>query len=456
MQHDLKDLFSRGVSKFIDPGERFKKKLEAEPEKVVIKFGVDPTRPDLHLGHAVCLRKLRKFQELGCKVVFLVGDFTASIGDPTGKSKVRPELDQKEAEANVQTYLAQVGKILMVNDPKRFAWIRNSDWFVGVNDVQAAKNVAYEIQQDNQNMRIEFPAGSTPAKAAIWEKTRMQVQMGCHQIKSFSLINVLSVLRQITHGQLIERDMFQERLKAGDPLFMHEMLYPILQGIDSSTLFDIFGACDLELGGTDQHFNMLMGRTVLEMNKKTPQAVMTLDILEGTDGKEKMSKSLDNYIGISEPPTEIFGKTMRIPDELIPRWVELTTDLNAADFVQRLKKENPKTLKVELAKSIISQYYDAAAAAAAAEEFDRVHAGGSSGQPDEIPEIKIEEGNWNVIELLVQAKLVASKSDARRLIEGGGVKANGEKVESIDAGFEVGKTELVLQVGKRKWARISS
>jgi len=275
------------------------------------------------------------------------------------------------------------------------------------------------------------------------------------RVRHYSFINVLAVLRKISHSRLIERDMFQERIKNQQPIFMHEMLYPVIQGIDSNVIADIFGSCDLEVGGTDQHFNMLMGREILEVNSKKPQSVLTLPILEGTDGKEKMSKSLDNFIGIIESPTDIFGKTMRIPDELVPRWVELATDLDEKEFEKRLKKENPKNLKIELAREIVRIYHSDATADAAVNEFARLFSGDSkSGQPDEIPEIAIEEGSWGIVELLNSAKLVSSKSEARRLIEQGGVRANDSKVEKVDQNFEVGKLELILQVGKRRWAKI--
>lgn len=437
-------------------------KLQKDPTKVVIKYGVDPTRPDIHLGHAVCLRKLREFQDLGCRVVFLIGDLTAQIGDPTGKSKIRPEVDQAAVEHNVRTYLDQAGKILLT-DPAHFAWIRNSDWFVSVTDIIAANGADFTITQTSKatgksgEIKIRFEPNSTVAKAVVWEKTRMQLTHNKKNIKNYTFLNILSILRKITLARLSERDMFQERIKKNEPVFMHEMLYPVIQGIDSSVLADIFGSCDLELGGTDQHFNMLMGREIMELNKKSPQAVITLPILEGTDGKEKMSKSADNYIGIAESPTDIYGKTMRIPDALITKWVELCTELPVEDFEKRLKKkENPRDLKADLAQELVRIYHGLEAAAKAPVEFDRIFKSGGSGQPDEISEIKIEEGSWNVIELLLAAKLVTSKSEARRLIEQGGVKADDQKILTIEANFELGKKPLLLQVGKRKWARIIS
>jgi tyrosyl-tRNA synthetase len=447
---DLKKILSRGVVEMI--GEKdLEKKLKDNPEKVVIKYGVDPTRPDIHLGHAVCLRKLREFQDMGCKVVFLIGDFTARIGDPTGKSKIRPEIDQAEVEANVKTYLEQAGQVLKTN-PENFVWIRNSDWFVSMHDVRAPDGTKLTIEAGGQKLESPpLPGNHFLARANAWVSSRMQKG----SIKHYSFINILAVLRKISHSRLVERDMFQTRIKNSEPIFMHEMLYPVIQGIDSNVLADIFGSCDLEVGGTDQHFNMLMGRDVMEMNQKKAQAVLTLPILEGTDGKEKMSKSMDNYIGITESPTEIFGKTMRIPDELISRWVELGTDLDAKDFEKRLKKENPRDIKAELAQELVRIYHGDEAAQKAPEEFARIFSGkGDKGRPDTIPEVQIEEGSWGIIELLSSAKLIDSKSDGRRLIEQGGVKVNDKKVEKVDANFEIGKDELILQVGKRKWAKV--
>lgn len=449
---DIQQILTRGVAELIG-GEEFRKKLETDPTKVVIKYGVDPTRPDIHLGHAVCLRKLRELQDIGCRVVFLVGDFTAQIGDPTGKNKLRPEVDQAAVEHNLKTYLEQAGKILLT-DQAHFAWIRNSDWFVSMHDITAPDGMQLSIATSDSEMTTPpLPGNHILAKAKAWEESRMQK----HKINHYSFINILSVLRKLTHAKLIERDMFQERLKAGEPIWMHEMLYPVIQGIDSNVIANIFGSCDLELGGTDQHFNMLMGRNVMEMNDKQPQAVMSLPILEGTDGVTKMSKSSDNYISINETPAEIYGKTLRIPDELIPRWAELLTTLDTASLTERAKAgENPKVLKSELAKAIIAQYHGMEAAEAAEAEFDRVHAGGGNGEPDEIPEIQMEEGTWGIVELLAQAKLTTSKSEARRLIEGGGVRVNGEKVESIEQSYTVGGESLTLQVGRRRWARIIS
>lgn len=424
-------------------GDDLRAKLLADPSRVVVKYGVDPTRPDIHLGHAVCLRKLREFQQLGCRIVFLIGDFTALIGDPTGKNKLRPEVGLKEVHANMQTYTAQARKIL---DFENLTIVQNSTWFMSFDELWLARGQALPFPPEDATLLNEY----------LRERTEWETQ--ANKVRQFvSLGNLIGNCRKVTHDQLIQRDMFQARKTANEAIYMNEMLYPILQGIDSLVIAKAFGSCDVELGGTDQYFNMLMGRQMVERDacELTPQAVITTPILEGTDGKEKMSKSLDNYISLVDTPADMLGKTLRIPDELIVRWVELTTNLDAKEFAAQLAAgRNPKELKMALAAQLVSQYHGEAAAQAAVAEFDRVHAGGSSGLPDEIEDVAMEGGSWNVVELLVAAKLVASKSDARRLIEGGGVRANGEKVASHEAGLAVGDGELILQVGKRRFARI--
>src|SRR3989344_1552911 len=355
---DLKDLFGRGVNDFIDPegkfAEKVKNKIAGKYNKpIVIKFGVDPTRPDIHLGHAVVFRKLRKFQDLGCKVIFLIGDITAHIGDPSGRSTVRPELEQKEIEANMKTYLEQVGKILLT-EPEVFSWIRNSDWFVSINDIISPKS----------NDILD--------KTNHWIQTRMQKG----NINSHSLMNLLWTLRHITHSRLIERDMFQERIKRGEELYMHEMMYPVLQGIDSYILAKIYGSCDLEIGGNDQTFNMLIGRDVMKFNNISQQAVMALRIIEGLDGKEKMSKNLGNYIAITESPNEMFGKIMSIPDTSTINYFELAT-YEPVDEIEKIKKaisdgKNPRDFKIRLAKEVVAIYHGEQKAKEAEKNFIKV------------------------------------------------------------------------------------
>ena len=233
----IDEIFLRGVGEFIDPEGLFRKKLEANPEKIVIKLGVDPNRPDIHLGHAVILHKLRKFQDLGCKVIFLIGDITAMIGDPTGKSKIRPEIEHQEIQKNMKTYLDQVDRILL-KDPKVFAWTMNSDWLVSINDIIAPENQTISINVGDKTVATTSPLPSNHilAKAHHWEKTRMQKD----NINSYTLISLLAILRKITFNRLIERDMFQERIKEGLPVYMHEMMYPVIQGIDSNAISNIF------------------------------------------------------------------------------------------------------------------------------------------------------------------------------------------------------------------------
>lgn len=419
----IDELFSRGVAQLVDPDGSFRKKVEAKMRgeykaDIVIKLGVDPTRPDIHLGHAVILRKLRAFQDIGCKVIFLIGDYTSQIGDPTGKSKVRPEISQAEIEKNMQTYLDQVGKILKT-DSTVFSWIRNSDWFTEVTDIQPSNPAA--IIRFNTGF---FRADSFIGKAIIWMNTRMQKSvLKNNVIHTVSFSRVLATLRHITHARLIERDMFQERIKAGHELYMHEMLYPVIQGIDSSVLATIYGSCDLEIGGTDQTFNMLVGRDVMRMNKQPEQAVMSMDILEGLDGKEKMSKSLDNYVGITDEPSDMFGKIMSIPDTLIARYYTLAT-YESKDAVAEISKNlasgalHPKQAKMRLAHEIVSMHHGEIAAAAAENDFTETFSLGKA--PKDVREISLLS-TATLVDALIEAKCAASRGEARRLIEQGAV-----------------------------------
>lgn len=455
MKDRLDALFSRGVASFIDPGDVFRKKIEAKisgayKKDIIIKLGVDPTRPDIHLGHAVVIRKLRAFQDLGCKIIFLIGDYTAQIGDPTGKSKVRPEVSQKEIEANMKTYLLQINKILKTT-PESFSWIRNSDWFLDVADVRPKANLRVKL-----NSLIINPS-SFVGKALIFEETRMQkTHLKLKNIYTFSLTRVLSVLRKITHARLIERDMFKERLKSGDELFMHEMLYPVLQGIDSSVIADVYGSCDLEIGGTDQTFNMLMGRDVLKVTGKEEQAVMSVEILEGLDGKEKMSKSLDNYVGISDEPNDMYGKIMSIPDTLITRYFKLatfTTDEDIEKMEADLSSGNlhPKNAKMNLARQIVAMYHGEKHAEKAENSFTETFSKGEI--PKDVPSFAVGKDTL-ILDALVASSSVSSKSEARRLIEQGAV-TNLESDEKISSDgivapgtYRVGKHRFIKFIEK--------
>lgn len=462
-KQDYSEIFERGVSEFIDPDDTFKEKLEKKirgeyPKDIVIKYGVDPTAPDIHLGHAVVFRKLRKFQDLGCRVVFLVGDFTAQIGDPSGKSKIRPELELKEIEKNMKTYLEQVGKILKT-DKDVFTWIRNSDWFTAITDLAfpPGHKVNLELEQAGQKIKLSVDANSFIGKAVVFEQTRMQVRdIGLKEkVSVVTLRSFLRGLRRITHSRLIDRDLFQERIKKGEELFMHEVMYPVLQGIDSQVLHQIFGSCDLEIGGSDQTFNMLFGRDVMKNEGQPPQSVLATRLLEGTDGNEKMSKSLGNYIGITEEPIEMYGRVMSIPDSSIINYFELATYAPMKDIEQMKKdlekeKVNPRDLKMRLAREIVAEYHGEDAASKAEEGFVRTFQ--KKEIPEEMPVVKAKKGG-KLADVLLREKLVKSKSDFRRLVEEGAVTdlERGEKIE--DPNFQI-KEPLVLKIGKHRFVKI--
>ena len=459
IEERIEEIFKRGVGTFVDPDDIFRKKLIAKAkgtskEEIIIKFGVDPTRPDIHLGHAVVLRKLRQLQDMGCKVVFLIGDFTAQIGDPTGKSKSRPEIEQAAVEENVKTYLEQVGKILTL-DAAVFSWIRNSDWFYSVTDItlDPTMQVNWNIK-DNEGIERVIPMNdpnSFVSKALVFDKTRMQTSMLKKNARGVTFATILSILRRITMSQLIERDMFQDRIKNHEPLFMHEMLYPVMQGIDSSILFDIYESCDLEVGGTDQTFNMLMGRTVMEVAKKRPQAVLAFELLVGLDGKEKMSKSLDNYVGITDEPNDMFGKLMSIPDAVLPKYFELCT-YTPLHTVQEIEKNlgtgklHPKEIKMNLAEQIVEIYHGAPLGKSARENF--VNTFQKKEIPDDIAVVKVKKGTL-LVDALLEAGVVESKTDFRRLLTDGAIRKNGE--EKLVNPQEAINEHIVLKVGKLRF-----
>jgi tyrosyl-tRNA synthetase len=454
---DVEEVLSRSVGSFIDPENSFRDKLEKKAQgdydkDIVIKLGVDPTRPDIHLGHAVILRKLRQFQDLGCKVIFLVGDVTAQIGDPTGKSKIRPEITGEEVQKNMQTFLDQVGKILST-DEKVFSWITNSEWFLNVTDLAVDPNLKIEID----GKPIE--PNSIVGKAVIFENTRMQKNaLKKNQIINFTLRQFLATLRNITHSRLIDRDMFQDRLKSGGELYMQEMMYPVLQALDSVAIAQIYGSCDLEIGGTDQTFNMLMGRDVMKMNGLPEQAVMALEIIPGTDGKEKMSKSLDNYIAITDSANDMYGKVMSIPDNAIGTYFKLATYTPLAE-VEEIEKElskgktNPKDLKMRLARQIVAEYHGEEAGKTAEANFTETFSKG--GIPTDMPVIKTAEGAKLVDILLSEPGLIESKSEWRRLVEEGAVSdaLTGERISSADALLE---KSITLKIGKRRFVKIET
>jgi len=374
--------------------EDLRKKLERSAKTgkpLRVKWGADPTAPDIHIGHTVVIRKLKAFQELGHTAIFLIGDFTGLIGDPSGKSVTRPPLSREEIDANAETYKTQIFKLL---DPDKTEIRFNSEW-----------------------------------------------------MDKFGAADFVRLTSRVTVKQILERDDFTKRLNEEKPIALHELLYPLVQGYDSVAL-----NADVELGGTDQKFNLLVGRNLQREYAQEPQVVITTPLLEGLDGVQKMSKSLGNYIGIDEPPSEIFGKVMSVSDDLMWRYYELLTDSTPNEIeAMKTSDENPRNLKVNLAKLIIKDFHSNQAAAEAEEEFNRRFV--KKEIPDEIEETQIAAGNYKLVNLLVQTNLAASKGEARRLVEQGGVKIGGEKVSNVSAEIEL-KDEILLQVGKRKFLRI--
>ncbi len=358
-----------------------------------VKLGADPTAPDIHIGHTVVIRKLRAFQDLGHTAIFLIGDFTGMIGDPSGKNATRPPLSREEIMANAETYKTQIFKLL---DPEKTEIRFNSEWF------------------------------------------ERQGSAGFIKLASHTTVK-----------QILERDDFEKRMNENRPIALHELLYPLVQGYDSVAL-----EADVELGGTDQKFNLLMGRNLQREYQQEPQVIITTPLLKGLDGVQKMSKSLNNYIGIDEAPNEMFGKVMSISDDLMWEYYEFLTDLSPTE-IEALKSsgENPRNIKVKLAKFIIRDFHSAEAADAA--ESDFIARFVKKEIPDRIEEAAIAGGSYNLAELLVQTNLAPSKKEARRLIEQGGVKLNGEKVSNIGAEIEL-KNEILLQVGKRKFLKIKT
>jgi len=360
-----------------------------------VKYGADPTAPDIHIGHTVVIRKLRAFQELGHTAIFLIGDFTGLIGDPSGKNATRPQLTREEINANAETYKTQIFKLL---DPDKTVIDFNSRWMDAL--------------------------GSD---------------------------GFVRLAARVTVKQILERDDFQKRLADERPIALHELLYPLVQGYDSVAL-----AADVELGGTDQKFNMLVGRNLQRESEQQPQVVITMPLLEGTDGVQKMSKSYGNYIGINEPAQEMFGKVMSISDQLMWRYYELLTDLRP-DEIAALRaatatgERNPRDLKVELAKRIIADFHSPSAARAAEEEFNRVFKRREI--PDDIEERVLAAGAWKLSRLLVETTLAASMGEARRLIEQGGVRVDGERRAEDEVNLNAEQT-ILIQVGKRRFLHV--
>ncbi len=390
------DLIKRGVSEII-PEADLVQKIERSIKTntpLKIKLGCDPSRPDLHLGHSVVLRKLRQFQDLGHTAILIVGDFTGMIGDPSGKSKTRPSLSLEATRKNGESYFEQARKVL---SDKNVKMVYNSEW-----------------------------------------------------LGKMTFADVIKLASKYTVSQMLEREDFHARFNKEEPISLHEFMYPLAQAMDSVEI-----ESDVELGGTDQKFNLLVGRALQREFGKEAQVILTMPILPGTDGVEKMSKSLDNYIGISDSPREIFGKTLSIPDRLMYDFFVLATNIPNSELGQ-IKKDiegDPRNTKRRLAKEIVALYHSTEAAQAAEEEFDRIFV------KKDLPDV-IEEMNYgttgssvNVLQLLTDTKLIPSKGEARRLIEQGGVTINNEKISDSKADILLNEPKII-KVGKRKFLKV--
>ncbi|UST53914.1 tyrosine--tRNA ligase [Comamonadaceae bacterium OTU4NAUVB1] len=385
----------RGADELLPEAEWVRKLQRCETSGVPlrIKLGLDPTAPDIHIGHTVVLNKMRQLQDLGHTVIFLIGDFTTTIGDPSGRNSTRPPLTREQIEANAQTYYRQASLVL---DPARTEIRYNSEW--------------------------------------------------CDPLGARGLIQLAA---KYTVARMMERDDFDKRFKGGQSISVHEFLYPLLQGYDSVAL-----KSDLELGGTDQKFNLLMGRHLQQEHGQEPQCILTMPLLEGLDGVEKMSKSKGNYIGVTEEPNAMFAKVLSISDDLMWRWYTLLSFRSLAD-IAALRAEvaagrNPKDAKVALAREITARFHSAAAADAAEQDFVNRSKGGV---PDEMPEVSLSGAPLGIAQLLKQAGLAPSTSEGNRLIDGGGVRVDSAVVS--DRGLKLDPGRYVVQVGKRKFARVT-
>lgn len=384
----ISEILNRGAEEVID-----RKHLEAalaSGVKLRVKLGIDPTAPDLHLGHAVVLRKLKAFQDLGHTIVLIIGDFTARIGDPSGRDKTRPPLTESEVASNMKNYLRQAGKILNI---KKTEVVHNKKW-----------------------------------------------------LGRLSGVDLFELLSQISVQQIMERDDFKKRLAAQQSIRMHELLYPVMQGYDSVAI-----KADVELGGTDQTFNLLVGRSLMEKRGMKPQDILTVPLLEGTDGERKMSKSLGNYIGIADEPNDMFGKIMSIPDRLVGKYFLLCTDLTGVDIDAFKKALKPKELKERLGVEIVKLYHGEKAATAARENFEKLFSKGEI--PDDVPELKLGTKSISTLDLVMKSGVLKSKSEARRLIEQGGLELSGRTVTDPQATQQCTGGEIV-RIGKKRFFKL--
>jgi tyrosyl-tRNA synthetase len=389
------DLIKRNTVEIISEDDLARKLEHSLKTKtpLKVKLGADPSRPDLHLGHAVVLRKLRDFQDLGHEAILIIGDFTAMIGDPSGKNKTRPQLSLEETRKNGETYFEQATKIL---DKSKTTIRYNSEW-----------------------------------------------------LGKMSFADVIRLASRYTVARMLERDDFEKRYKSGEPISIHELLYPLAQAMDSVELKN-----DVELGGTDQKFNLLVARDIQrEYGITEPQVCITLPLLEGTDGVQKMSKSLDNYIGFNHSPREMFQATLKTPDALVEKYARLTAIMNEEELngLRQLLKENPREAVRKLAFSVVKFFHSEAEAQKELEASEKISQGGV---PDDVEEIVIEESSIGLLDALLKAKVASTKSEARRLVEQGGVTINDEKLTDAKLLLHLDGGEKVLKVGKRKFFRL--
>ena len=394
--NDIARLTERGVVEIFPGGSAALAKRLAETERPLrIKLGIDPTRPDLHLGHTVALRKLRQFQDAGHTAILLIGDFTAQIGDPTGRSEARPRLSAADVQANSETYLEQARKILDFESSGRLEIRRNSEW-----------------------------------------------------LGQMSLSQIVELQAQMTVGQMLAKEDFSTRYDSGTPIYMHEFLYPLLQGYDSVVL-----QADVELGGTDQKFNLLCGRDLQQWKGQPAQFGVLLPLLEGLDGFQKMSKSLDNYVGLTEDPLSMYSKLEKVPDNLVPKYFELLTNRVLEDL-----PDDPRERQVLLATEVVSQYHSVEAAEQAKQAAQDLIRKGASNATAAIPEFSLSGVNFpaKITYLLRETALLKSSSEARRQIQNGGVRIDGEKVSDPNQEFSAPDElyDRVLQVGKKKFLRL--
>ena len=385
-------IISKGVDEIIGL-EELKEKLKSKKE-LVVKLGLDPSAPDIHLGHTVVLRKLKQIQDLGHKVVIIIGDFTGKIGDPTGKSKARKPLTTEQVLENAKTYETQIFKIL--------------------------------------------------------DRGKTEVKFNSEWLSKMTFEEVIKLAAKSTVARMLERDDFKKRYESNMSISLHEFFYPLMQGFDSVEI-----KADIEMGGTDQRFNVLMGRMLQKEFGQEPQSIIIMPLLEGLDGENKMSKSLGNYIGIDESATIMFEKAMSIPDGLIIKYFELVTDIHP-DIIERIRKDleednvNPRDVKISLAKEIVELYHGKEEAKLAEDRFRKVFQKGEI--PDDIKTVEVNSGDFNLANIVLGNKLVPSKKEFRRLVEQGGVKVNGERISNID---EVSlASKFIIQIGKKKFIKV--